>query len=70
MCIRDRVTITEHTQSECFRVVQGANDNLYEDLKLHDGMAIGFYLTGGNNNHILNCDAYNKDVYKRQISYW
>lgn len=57
--IGTQVTITEHTQSECFRVVQGANDNLYEDLKLHDGMAIGFYLTGGNNNHILNCDAYN-----------
>ena len=22
-------------------------------------MAIGFYLLGGSNNHILNCDAYN-----------
>ena len=55
--IGTQVTITEHTQSECFRVVQGANDNLYEDLKLHDGMAIGFYLTGGNNNHILNCEC-------------
>lgn len=57
--IGTQVTITDHTQSECFRVVKGANDNKYEDLKLHDGMAIGFYLTGGNNNYILNCDAYN-----------
>lgn len=54
-----QVTIKDHTQSECFRIVQGANNNTYEDLKLHDGMAIGFYLTGGSNNHILNCDAYN-----------
>ena len=57
--IGTQVTITGHTQSECFRIVQNANNNLYEDLKLHDGMAIGFYLTGGNNNHILNCDADN-----------
>lgn len=57
--IGTQVTITAHTQSECFRIVRGANDNKYEDLKAHDGMAIGFYLTGGNNNHILNCDAYN-----------
>lgn len=57
--IGTQVTITTHTQSECFRIVQNANNNKYEDLKLHDGMAIGFYLTGGNNNHILNCDVYN-----------
>ena len=57
--IGTQVTITTHTQSECFRIVRGADNNKYEDLKLHDGMAIGFYLTGGNNNHILNCDAYN-----------
>lgn len=57
--IGTQVTITTHTQSECFRIVQGANNNVCEDLKLHDGMAIGFYLTGGNNNHILNCDVYN-----------
>lgn len=54
-----QVTIVGHTQSECFRIVKGANNNKYEDLKIHDGMAIGFYLLGGSNNHILNCDAYN-----------
>ena len=54
-----QVTITDHTQSECFRIVDNANYNKFEDLKMHDGMGIGFYLTGGNYNHVLNCDAYN-----------
>lgn len=45
-----------HTQSECFRN-EGSN-NTYEQLSMHDGMAIGFYLTNGSNNLILNCDAY------------
>lgn len=57
--IGTQVTITGHTQSECFRIVKGANNNKFEDLRTHDGMAIGFYLLGGSNNHILNCDAYN-----------
>lgn len=57
--IGTQVTITDHTQSECFRIVKGANNNKFEDLRTHDGMAIGFYLLGGSNNHILNCDAYN-----------
>ena len=52
-----QVTILTHTQSECFEN-QGSN-NLYEQLKMHDGQAIGFYLTKGSNNLILNCDAYN-----------
>jgi len=51
-----QVTITTHTQSECFRN-EGSN-NIYEALKMHDGMAIGFYLTKGGNNLVLNCDAY------------
>ena len=52
-----QVTITTHTQSECFDN-QGSY-NIYERLKMHDGKAIGFYLTKGGNNLILNCDAYN-----------
>lgn len=52
-----QVTILTHTQSECFEN-QGSN-NIYEMLKMHDGKAIGFYLTKGGNNLILNCDAYN-----------
>lgn len=51
-----QVTILAHTQSECFHN-EGSN-NIYEQLSMHDGMAIGFYLTKGSNNLILNCDAY------------
>lgn len=52
-----QVTITTHTQSECFDN-KGSN-NIYEMLSMHDGKAIGFYLKEGSNNLILNCDAYN-----------
>jgi|GEM_PF-267919 len=52
-----QVTILTHTQSECFEN-QGSN-NIYEQLSMHDGKAIGFYLVKGGNNLILNCDAYN-----------
>ena len=54
-----QVTITVvHTQSECFRVDGGSN-NRFEQLRMHDGMANGWYLTGGASNLVLNCDAYN-----------
>ena len=53
-----QVTITtSNTQSICFSANGGSN-NIYEMLSMHDGMAIGFYLTRGSNNLILNCDAY------------
>ena len=51
-----QVTILTHTQSECFRN-EGSN-NIFEQCVMHDGMAIGFYLTKGSNNLVLNCDAY------------
>lgn len=44
------------SQSECFRN-QGSH-NIYEQLAMHDGMAIGFFLTTGSYNLVLNCDAY------------
>lgn len=53
-----QVSVTGHTQSECFRV-DGGNNNIFENLAMHDGMAIGFYLVRGMNNLVLNCDAYN-----------
>jgi len=54
-----QVTIqTNHTQSECFRV-DGGNNNLFQQLRMHDGMANGWYLTKGASNLVLNCDAYN-----------
>jgi hypothetical protein len=52
-----QVTIKTHTQSECVEV-RGSNNNL-EQIKMHDGMAIGVYMLSGSNNLILNCDAYN-----------
>lgn len=52
-----QVTVRGHTQSECFRN-DGGNHNIYENIAMHDGMAIGFYLTGGAYNLVLNCDAY------------
>ncbi|WP_114783800.1 right-handed parallel beta-helix repeat-containing protein [Botryobacter ruber] len=57
-----QVTITtSNTQSICF-ANEGSN-NIYEQLSMHDGQAIGFYLTKGANNLILNCDAYNNYDY-------
>ena len=54
-----QVTIqTNHTQSENFRVDGGSN-NRFEQLRMHDGMGNGWYLTGGASNLVLNCDAYN-----------
>ena len=54
-----QVTIqTNHTQSENFRVA-GGNNNRFEQLRLHDGMGNGWYLTAGASNLVLNCDAYN-----------
>lgn len=51
-----QVTITTHTQSICFDN-QGSN-NIYEQLGMHDGMAIGLWIGAGANNLVLNCDAY------------
>jgi pectate lyase len=46
------------TQSECFRV-NGGSMNRFEQLRMHDGHGIGFYLTDGASNLVLNCDAFN-----------
>jgi hypothetical protein len=51
-----QVTVTGHTQSECFH--NEGSYNIYEQLSMHDGQAIGFYLNKGLNNLVLNCDAY------------
>ncbi|HEY6915838.1 MAG TPA: DUF1565 domain-containing protein, partial [Paludibacter sp.] len=51
-----QVTILGHTQSECFH--NEGSHNIYEQLSMHDGQAIGFYLIRGSDNLILNCDAY------------
>ncbi len=46
-----------NTQSECFSN-RGGSHNIYQDLKMHDGMAIGWYLVKGSDNLVLNCDAW------------
>jgi hypothetical protein len=51
-----QVTIKTHTQSIAFD--NEGSDNLYEQLSVHDGMAIGFWIGAGSNNLVLNCDAY------------
>ena len=51
-----QVTITGHTQSICFDN-QGSH-NIYEQLRMHDGQAIGFWFGRGSDNLVLNCDAY------------
>jgi hypothetical protein len=51
-----QVTISGHTQSICFD--NQGDHNLYEQLTMHDGQAIGFWLGKGSNNLVLNCDAY------------
>ena len=56
-----QVTLPNHTQSESFE--NRGNNNIYEQLSMHDSQAIGFYLISGSNNLILNCDAYNNYDY-------
>jgi hypothetical protein len=61
-----QVTITNvNTQSICFSNDGGSN-NIYEQLSMHDGQGIGFFLTNGSNNLILNCDAYRNYDYTSQ----
>ncbi|MCW1887342.1 right-handed parallel beta-helix repeat-containing protein [Luteolibacter flavescens] len=52
-----QVTAAHHTQSICFS--NTGSHNRYERLRMHDGMGIGFYLSRGSNNLVLNCDAWN-----------
>jgi hypothetical protein len=51
-----QVTIKSHTQSIGFD--NQGSDNLYEQLTVRDGMAIGFWVGAGANTLVLNCDAY------------
>jgi hypothetical protein len=52
------VATNVNTLSICFSQSGAGGNNIYEQLSMHDGQAIGFYLTRGPNNLILNCDAY------------
>jgi hypothetical protein len=52
-----QVTIKGHTQSICFE--SNGSHNIFEQLLMHDGQAIGVYHVRGSNNLFLNCDAWN-----------
>ena len=54
-----QVTQHGHTQSEGISLHTDCHDNVVEDVRIHDGMAIGVYIKRGHDNTILNCDAYN-----------
>lgn len=53
-----QVTQTGHTQSINIGLFGGSNCTI-ENVNMHDGMGIGVYAIKGNNNLVLNCDAYN-----------
>ncbi len=59
-----QVTILEHTQSICIEN-QGSH-NIFEQIVMRDGQAIGIYLTRGSHNLVLNCDAYRNWDYTSQ----
>jgi hypothetical protein len=52
-----QVTATHHTQSICFS--NNGSHNRYQRLQMHDGMGIGFYLSRGSDNLVVDCDAWN-----------
>jgi hypothetical protein len=52
-----QVTLTNHTQSICFE--NDGSHNIFEQLRMHDGQAIGLYSVRGSDNLFLNCDAWN-----------
>lgn len=58
-CVNLQVTLTDHTQSENFRISRGC-DCTFDNIACHDGMGIGFYLEkASQRNLFVNCDGYN-----------
>jgi hypothetical protein len=53
-----QVASNVNTQSICFSQSGAPGNNIYEQLSMHDGQAIGFFLLRGGNTLVLNCDAY------------
>lgn len=55
---------SSNVQSENFRI-NGGNNCTFDNIAAHDGMGIGFYITGkSGNNTVTNCDAYNNYDYE------
>lgn len=58
-CVGLQVTLTNHTQSENFRITRG-RDCTFDNIACHDGMGIGFYVEkASQRNLFVNLDAYN-----------
>lgn len=57
-----------NTQSECFRIA-GGNHGLYKNLRMHHGMAIGWFLVQGSHNLVVDCDAWeNYDSHNKDLA--
>lgn len=52
-----QTTITSHTESYC--IYSRGNDNIYEEIVMHDNVGTGLRHFAGGGNLFLNCDAYN-----------
>ena len=59
-----QVVIKGHTQSIGFE--NDGSHNIYEQLSIHDGQAIGIYSVRGSDNLFLNCDAWNNWDYSSE----
>jgi hypothetical protein len=52
-----QTTITSHTESYC--IYSRGNNNIYEQIVMHDNVGTGLRHFAGGGNLFLNCDAYN-----------
>lgn len=62
-----QVTITSHTESYC--IYSWGDNNIFENISMHDNKCTGLRHRDGGNNLFLNCDAYNNhdDVSEDQM---
>ncbi|AFN73329.1 hypothetical protein MROS_0085 [Melioribacter roseus P3M-2] len=51
-----QVTITSHTESYC--IYSRGNNNIFEQISMHDNVGTGLRHYKGGNNLFLNCDSY------------
>jgi Pel9A-like, right handed beta helix region len=51
-------TITNVNESWGIRVENGADNNIFEQLDLHNNEGPGFFIVNGGNNLVLNCDSH------------
>jgi hypothetical protein len=53
-----QVTITTHTESYCIYSNGNYNNNIFEQISMHDNVGTGLRYYKGGGNLFLNCDAY------------